>query len=125
MLSPYIRSQLHDSVRRDALERAQRHRLVPRRARRPRAQPSVVELSGALDASAAPRARERLAAAFRRSPRELVIEAAAVTSIDAAGIDLLVEAALEMNGRPVRFAHARPEVERELELAGVHARFRK
>ena len=144
MLSPYTGLQLHDAYRRDAVERAERYRLaagvrsttgpgvlmravgavkrvLPHRVHAAPAQAPVVELAGSLDASTASRAREQLAAAFSGSPDELVVDIADVTSIDPAGIDLLVEAALDMNGKTVRFRHARPEVERELELAGLYA----
>jgi len=143
---PHLREELANSARRDALERAENERraAVAREGRtsllgrgmaalislpstllRRKPHPvsprySVVELAGDLDVDAATDARSRLAAASERQPDEIVIDLAELTSVDPAGIDMLVDAALEMKDRPVRFKHARPEIDALLEDAGLY-----
>jgi anti-anti-sigma factor len=150
MLSPqqYVRQELLDAERRDATERAanDRRALASARDRGPNAlircvhavqataqrlvrtrpdvagEPhrSVVELTGDLDIQAAPAARRRFARAVDRSPDELVVDLGDVTSVDPAGIEVLMEAAAAMQGRRMRFTHARPEVEEAFEVAGLY-----
>lgn len=152
MSSPqeYVRQQLLDAERRDAMERAasERRAVAATRNRsggldlfarvaygvqaaaqrvvgkRPQvlggSHSSVVELTGDLDIQSAPAARRRFARAVHRSPDELLVDVGDVTSVDPAGIEVLMEAAAAMQGRRMRFTHARPEVEEAFEVAGLY-----
>src|SRR5207248_328381 len=115
-LQPFIHQSLANAQQRDKLERARHDRLAGRSRHEPsllarvalalRRQPapaparcSVVELAGPLDIRAARGVREDVSSA----PDELVVDLADVTTVEPAGIEMLMEAAAAMGGRPLRF----------------------
>src|SRR5437764_3363067 len=126
-MNPHLRNDLGRATTREALERADRHRLArsARTSGYSEAHPSVfarvaasasralrhapaTESAEPAAAPAAP-AGPTIAVASDGVPADVVIELKEDASIDPAGIDKLVDGALELNGRPVRFR--RPDTE--------------
>jgi anti-anti-sigma factor len=85
---------------------------------------TVIELSGDVDVTEAPRLGERLQAAVTNSDAALVVDLSDVTYIDSAGVNVLFELAEGLRERQIGFALVVPEgglVERVLVLVDVAA----
>jgi anti-anti-sigma factor len=94
--------------------------------RRPGGRPpvAVIELSGDVDVTEAPRLRERLQEAVRNSDAALVVDLSEVTYIDSAGVNVLFELAEGLRERQIGLALVVREgglVERVLALVDVAA----
>src|SRR5436305_3827037 len=137
-MNPHLRNDLGRATTREALERADRHRLArsARTSGYSEAHPSVfarvaASASRALRHAPATESAEpatapatpagpTIAVASDGVPADVVIDLKEDTSIDPAGIDKLVEGALDLNGRPVRFRKPEAEAGEEAESTELH-----
>jgi anti-anti-sigma factor len=87
---------------------------------------AVVVLEGEFDLSSVATAEERIAAAERDDPAELVIDVSQVTFMDSSGLRVLLAAhqRAEENGRGFALVRGSESVERLLKVTGLAGRLR-
>lgn len=87
---------------------------------------AVVALEGEIDLASIPDAEERIAAAERGGPAELVIDVRRVTFMDSSGLRLLLAAHRRAgeNGRGFALVRGSESVDRLLKVTGLTGRLR-
>jgi anti-sigma B factor antagonist len=88
-------------------------------------EPGVLVLSGEIDFSVTPAARERLLQLTEKSTGDLVLDMAGLSYIDSSGLALLLEARkhLQEHGRSVRIRSIAPQVRKLLQLTQLGEMF--
>jgi anti-anti-sigma factor len=87
---------------------------------------TVVALEGEFDLASVPEAEERIAAAERDHPRELVIDVSRVTFMDSSGLRVLLAAhqRAQEQGRGFALVRGSDAVDRLLKVTGLAGRLR-